>query len=135
MYTRRPPKRVLDAHPPDQRTQVRINLRPPSAWARFPTPIVAKAGPMPTHQGLRSDNCEDLQNRREPSIQLDKKPAVVVAQPDPALNLTPQYDQLTSERRILSLKPALRLEWPGQDGQDKAEQSDNSPLTLGDSVS
>src|SRR3974390_3541394 len=61
MYTRRPPKRVLDAHPPDQRTQVRINLRPPSAWARFPTPIVAKAGPMPTHQGLRSDNCEDLQ--------------------------------------------------------------------------
>ena len=26
----RSPKRVLDTHPPDQRTQVRINLRPPS---------------------------------------------------------------------------------------------------------
>src|SRR5450756_2495396 len=39
MNTRRSPKRVLDAHPPDQRMQVRINLRPPSPWARFPTPI------------------------------------------------------------------------------------------------
>jgi transposase InsO family protein len=40
-------------------------------------------------------------------FELDKKPAVIVPQPDPALNLTPQYDQLTSERRILCLKPAL----------------------------
>jgi hypothetical protein len=63
------------------------------------------------------DDCDNLQDRREPSIQLDKKPAVVVPQPDPALNLTPQPDQLTSERRILCLKPALRLEWCGQNGQ------------------
>jgi hypothetical protein len=27
---RRSPKRVLDAHPPDQRTEVRLDLRPPS---------------------------------------------------------------------------------------------------------
>jgi hypothetical protein len=40
-----------------------------------------------------------------------------------------------SERRILSLKPALRLEWRGQDGQDEAEQPEHYPLTLGDSVS
>ena len=112
-----------------------FNLRPPSPWARFPTPIVAKAGPMPPHERLRLNNCDDLQNRREPSIQLDKKPAVVVPQPDPALNLTPQYYQLMSERRILCLKPALRLEWRGQDGQDEAEQSEHRPLTLGDSVS
>jgi hypothetical protein len=26
-----------------------------------------------------------------------------------------------SERRILCLKPALRLEWQGQDGQDEAD--------------
>jgi hypothetical protein len=32
-------------------------------------------------------------------------------EPDPALHLTPQDDQLMSERRILCLKPTLRLEW------------------------
>jgi len=47
--------------------------------------------------------------------------------------LAPQIDQLMSERRILGLKPALRLEWCGQDGQDETEQPDHGALTLGDS--
>jgi hypothetical protein len=64
---------------------------------------------------------------------LDKEPAVVVRQPDPALHLTPQNDQLMSENRILCLKPTLRLEWRGQNGQDEAKQSEHGPLTLGDS--
>jgi hypothetical protein len=38
-----------------------------------------------------------------------------------------------SERSILSLKPALRLEWQGQDGQNETEQPDHS-ASLGDSV-
>ena len=94
---RRSPKRILDAHPPDQGAQVRLDLGPPSPWARFPTPIAAKASPMPPYERLRLNDRDDLQNRREPSIQLDKKPAIVVRQPDPALNLTPQNDQLMSE--------------------------------------
>ena len=61
----------------------------------------------------------DLQDRREPSIQLDEEPAIVVRQPDPTLHLASQDDQLMSERRILGLKPALRLEWRGQNGQDE----------------
>jgi hypothetical protein len=76
---------------------------------------------MPPHERLRLNNCDDLQNRWEPSVQLDKKPAVVVRQPDPALHLTPQNDQLMSKRRILCLKPAFRLEWQRQDSQDEAE--------------
>src|SRR5688572_32499858 len=36
-----------------------------------------------------------------------------------ARNLTPQNDQLTSECRILCLKPALRLERRGQDGPER----------------
>jgi hypothetical protein len=63
------------------------------------------------------DDREDLQNRRKPAIKLDKEPAVTVRQPDPALHLTPQNDQLMAENRILCLKPTLRLEWRGQDGQ------------------
>src|SRR5665213_4010519 len=58
------PKRILHAHLPDQRAEVRFDLRPPSLEAGFPTPIAAKAGTMPPHQRLRLDDREDLQNRR-----------------------------------------------------------------------
>jgi hypothetical protein len=57
---------------------------------------------------------------------------VVVCQPNPTLRLTPQNDQLMSDRRILCPKPDLRLEWRGQDGQDETEQGAHYPLTLGD---
>ena len=133
MDARRSPKRILDAHPPDQRAQVRLDLRPPSPRARLPTPVAAKAGTMPPHERLGSDDRENLQDRRKPSIQLDKEPAIVVRQPDPALHLAPQYDQLMSERRILCLKSALRLEWRGQDGQYETQQRVHDALTLGDS--
>jgi len=90
---------------------------------------------MPTHERLGTDDREDLQDRRKPSMQLDKEPAIVVREPDPALHLTPQNDQLMSECHVLCFKPALRLEWRGQDGQDEAEQSKHCALTLGDSFS
>src|ERR1022692_5289409 len=82
--TRCAPKWVLDAHPSDQRTQVSFNQRPPSPRARLPTSVTAKAGTMPPHERLRLDDREALQNRRKPAIQLDKEPAIVVRQPDPA---------------------------------------------------
>jgi hypothetical protein len=88
---------------------------------------------MPPHQRLRLDDREDLQNRRKPSIKPDQEPAVVAREPDPALHLTPQDDQLMSEHRILRLKSALRLERRGQNGQDEAEQSEHGPQTLDDS--
>jgi hypothetical protein len=49
------------------------------------------------------------------------------------VRLAPQNYQLMSERRILGLKPALRLEWRRQNGQDKTHQRDHNALTLGDS--
>jgi hypothetical protein len=45
----------------------------------------------------------------------------------------PQDNQLMSKHWVLSLKPHLRLEWRGQDGQDETEQSDHS-ASLGDST-
>ena len=44
--------------------------------------VAAKAGPMPTRLG--TDDREDLQDRRKPSIQQDKEPAIVVRKPGPA---------------------------------------------------
>src|SRR5712672_3751647 len=58
----RAPKRIFDAHPPDQRAQVRLDLRPPSRRARLSAPITAKACPMPMHERLGADDHEDLQD-------------------------------------------------------------------------
>src|SRR5258705_499200 len=46
----RAPKRIFDAHPPNQYAQLHIDPRSPSPSTRFPTPVAAKTGPMPTHE-------------------------------------------------------------------------------------
>src|SRR6266849_8909035 len=128
-----PQKRILHAHSPDQLAQLRVDLRSPSPWARLPTPVAAKAGPVPTHESLGPDDCENLQDRRKPAIQLDKEPAIMVREPDATRQPTPHDIQLMSKRRVLSFKPQLRLEWRGQDGQNETEQPDHS-ASLGDSI-
>jgi hypothetical protein len=50
-----------------------------------------------------------------------------------ATQLAPQNNQLMSKHRVLSLKPHLRLEWRGQDGQDETEKPDHS-ASLSDSI-
>ena len=56
MDARRSPQRIVNAHPPDQSAQVRVDLRSASKGTGFPTPIPAEAGSMPSHEGLRADN-------------------------------------------------------------------------------
>src|SRR5438046_3559476 len=129
----RAPKRIFDAHPPDQYPQLRVDLRSPSLWARLPTPVAAKAGPVPTHERLGPDDREDLQDRRNPAVQPDKEPAIIVREPDATTQPTLQDNQLMSKHRVLSFKPQLRLEWRGQDGQNETEQPDHS-ASLGDSI-
>jgi hypothetical protein len=62
-----------------------------------------------------------------------KETAIAVRETGPTLNPTPQDDQLMSERRILCLKSALRLEWQGQHGQNEADQRDHR-ANLADSI-
>src|SRR6202045_5026737 len=88
---------------------------------------------MPTHECLGPDDCENLQDRRKPAIQLDKEPAIIVRGPDATMQPTPQDNQLMPKHRVLSFKPQLRLEWQGQDGQSETEQPDHS-ASLGDSI-
>jgi hypothetical protein len=57
----------------------------------------------------------------------------VVREPDATMQPAPQDMQLMSKHRVLSLKPYLRLEWRGQDGQSETEQPDHS-ASLGDSI-
>jgi hypothetical protein len=57
----------------------------------------------------------------------------MVREPDATMLTAPQDIQLMSKHRVLSLKPQLRLEWRGQDGQNETEQTDHS-ASLGDSI-
>src|SRR5450631_3296963 len=95
----------------NKRSSVSICGRPP--WARLPTPVAAKAGSVPTHERLGPDDCENLQDRRKPAIELDKEPAIMVREPDATRQPTPHDIQLMSKHRVLSFKPQLRLEWRG----------------------
>src|SRR6202043_3538955 len=127
------PKRILDAHSADQSAQLRVDLRSPSLWARLPTPVAAKAGSVPTHEGLGPNDHQHLQDRWKPAIQLDKEPSTMVGQLDATMRPMPQDNQLMSKHRVLGFKPQLRLEWRGQDGQNETEQPDHS-ASLGDSI-
>src|SRR5260370_39521241 len=131
---RRTPKQILCAHLPDQRAQFCLDLRSPSPATRFPTPIAAKAGPMPTHQRFGSNNHENRKDRREPAIELDEEPAVVVREASSALQLASQDDHLMSKHRILRLKPDVRLEWRGHPGPNEADQPDHR-ASFADAVS
>ncbi|MGA7579934.1 MAG: hypothetical protein WBW59_01340, partial [Pseudolabrys sp.] len=82
---------------------------------------------------LGADDCNNLKDRREPAIKLDKEPAIAVCESNTATQLAPQNNQLMSKRRVLSFKPQLRLEWRGQDGQSETEQPDHF-ASLGDFI-
>jgi len=102
-----PHRWVLDTHLPDQRPQLRANLRPPAIRARLPTPVPTKASPMPADERLRTDDRDDLQDRPKPSIQLDKEQAIAVGKPDAPMHHPVQHNHLVSERSIFGFKSAL----------------------------
>src|SRR5260370_21095020 len=66
-------------------------------------------------------------------MQVDKEAAIMVRDREGTMQLTPQDNHVMSKHRVLSLKPQLRLEWRGQDGQSEPEQPDHS-ASLGDSI-
>jgi hypothetical protein len=52
-------KRIFDPHPPDQRAQLRVDPQSPPNGRR---PVAAKADPVPAHESLRPDDCENPQD-------------------------------------------------------------------------
>ena len=128
----RTPKRILPAHSPDQDAQLRVDLRSSSQWARLPTPVAAKSSSVPTQERLRPDDCDSLQDRWKPAIQLDEEQAVVVGEPYTTTAAALQDNQLMSKHCVLGFKPHPRLEWRRQYGQNEVEQPDH-PASLNDS--
>jgi hypothetical protein len=62
----------------------------------------------------------------ETSVKHDQDPAILVPKPDATLAPAPQNSQLMPKHRVLSLKPHLRFDWRGQDGQDETQKPDHS---------
>ena len=85
------PQWIVNAHPPDQRAQVRVDLRSASKGARFPTPVMAKAGPMPTY---RSDDSDGPEHRWKPPIQQDQEQAIPICELDATPHPPLQHNQL-----------------------------------------
>src|SRR6266446_303313 len=100
MDARGSPQRILRAHPPDQRAQIRGDLRSASKRAGFPTPVPTEAGPMPTDKGLRSDDRDGLKDGWKPSIQLDQEQAIPIRELDATAHPPLQHNQLMSECRV-----------------------------------
>ena len=122
---RRTPKRVLLAHSPDQCPQLLADRRPASQRAGLPAPVAAKPGTVPPHQRLGPDNQHCLEDRREPTIELDEEQAVVVTESDATAQLAPQHNQLLPERGIFGFKSALRLDECRQQLEGQEDQRDH----------
>src|SRR4029077_14863435 len=88
--TRRAPKRVVHAHLPDQRTQPSLDRRPASQRSWIPAPIAAKARAVPVDERLGTDDGQNLKDRRKPAVKHDQQPAILVREPDTALEPAPQ---------------------------------------------
>src|SRR5690348_5342382 len=80
---------------------------------------------MPSHQRLGADGRHDLHDRWKPPIQLEEEQAIAVRELDPTTHLALKHNQLTSERSILSLKPADRSERRNHQPQKEEEQRDH----------
>ena len=53
---------------------------------------------MPTDKCLGTDDRDQIQDRWRRSIELDEEQAIIVGEPDPPTDLTPQHSQLLSKR-------------------------------------
>jgi hypothetical protein len=83
---------------PDQRAQIRVDLRPASKGPGLPPPVPAETSAMPTHKGLGPDDRDGLEDRWKPSIQLDQEQAISICELGATAHPPLQHDQLMTER-------------------------------------
>jgi hypothetical protein len=64
-------------------------------------------------------------NRGKPSIQVDQEQAIPICELEATAHHPLQHNQLMTERSVLCLKSALRLEGRDEHGQEETEQRDH----------
>src|SRR6266516_6637222 len=65
------------------------------------------------------------EHRWKPSIRQDQEQAIPICELDATPHPALQHNQLMTERRVLGLKSALRLERRDGQGQEEAEERDH----------
>src|SRR6266513_489544 len=113
------PLRVFLAHPLNEITQATIDLRAPCQLSRFPAPESFPARAMPPQDGLRLNHLGHTEQARpEPGHPCQQCP--VTAAQSKARRRTPQGDaELMTEKQVLGLKPATRLEQVGEEHSER----------------
>ena len=125
MDTRRAPQRILSAHPPDQRAQVRIDFGRPPRERDFHRQYRRKPARCQRMRVSGRTIVMALRTEWKPSIQHDQEQAIPVRELDATAYPPLQHNQLMSERRVLCRKSVLRLERRDEQGQEEPEQRDH----------
>src|SRR5207248_7269265 len=115
----RAPQRVFLAHPLNEVTQATIDLRAPCPLAGFPAPERFQASTMPPQDGLRLNHLGRTQQARpEPGHPYQQRR--VTATQSKTRRRAPQGDaELMTEKQVLGLKPAPRLEQVGEEHSER----------------
>src|SRR5262245_17886852 len=87
----------------------------PNFW--ISTAVATETLAMP----VRLDNCHRLEDRRQPSIKLQKEERIAIRELDATAQLALQNAYLLRERRILGFKLKLRPEWQEQQSHKRDE--------------
>ena len=117
----RAPQRVFLAHPLNEITQATIDLRAPCPLAGFPAPESFPARAMPPKDGLRLNDLGRTEQAR-PELGHPYQQRPVTAMQSKARRCLPQSDvELMTEKQVLGLKPAPRLEQVGEEHSERVQ--------------
>jgi hypothetical protein len=108
MDPRSAPKRVGEAHIPDQLTNFERDLRSAAARARLPAPEPAKPGPMPADDRLRLDDHRGVQNAGCKPIEARKNEPIKIAENKPLWRFSLQNIELVAKRQDLRFERGSR---------------------------
>src|SRR5205814_8572813 len=123
----RAPQRVFLAHPLNEITQATIDLRAPCPLSRFPAPESFPARAMSPKDRLRfNDLGRTEQARPKPGHPYQQRP--VTATQSKTRRRMPQGDaELMTEKQVLGLKPAPRLEQVGDEHSERVQDCKHRP--------
>ncbi len=96
MDPRGTPKRVGEAHIPDQLTNFKRDLRSAAARARLPSPEQAKPSTVPVDDRLRLDDQQGIQNAGGKLIKACENEPVEIAENKPLRRFSSQHIELVA---------------------------------------
>jgi hypothetical protein len=117
----RTPLLVFLAHPSNEITQATIDLRAPCPLSGFPAPESFEARAMPPKDGLRLNHLGQAEQARPETGHPYQQHPVTAAQ-SKTRRRTPQGDaELMTEKQVLGLKQASRLEQVGDEHSERVQ--------------